>query len=300
MMPAAARTSQNTDTATLAASFAYIEPGPTDDPFDLAPCYQTTDGKLLDLPVASSFSVARLAAGFATGGLRREVWAVPPWSAVTRLRIMPSFPRSDFTAEEFPARFEEAVAAEIGSAGRVAVTVSGGMDSAAVLATAARVCRRSDRELVAVVLGIPDDTGGSPAVMAQALIEALGVDVPILVVNAEPGQWPEPVWCPHGPRFDAWPRYRRGIAETAGAHGAEVLLHGTGADELLTTPRHLASYLVRHKGLRAARVYLKQHDEPVVEQLVPAWAGRIGRRWQAEWYWSLTWPYLATTDPPPT
>lgn len=287
-------------------AFKYVTSSGDEDAFDLTPRYARTDGTPVAEPDFDEFRTydpARLAAGFARAGLRSEVWPAPPWTRLARRRIFPPAPQGISDAAEFEARFTRSVESAIGSAKAVAITVSGGLDSAVVLQTAAKWCRANDRRLMAVSLDIVDDDGGSPAAGARRLIDALGVDAELHVVAAQPERWPEPQWCWHGPRFDAWPRYRRGIAETAQEAGAEVLLHGTGADELLTAPPHLLGPLIRARGWRAGRAYLRERRSwgvTEVEQVLPLMLPglRTARRRQA--YWQLTWPRLVEDAGPQT
>lgn len=287
-------------------AFRYVAPGPGDDAFDLTPRYSSDDGTLVgepDLHKFRTYDPARLAAGFARAGLRSEVWPVPPWAGLVRHRVIPPAPQDTSDVAEFAFRFTRSVGSAVGSAATVAITVSGGLDSAVVLQTAAKWCRANDRRLIAVTLDIIDDDGGSPASGAQRLIDALGIQAELHVVAAEPRRWPEPQWCWHGPRFDAWPRYRRGITETAQAAGAEVLLHGTGADELLTVPPHLLGPLVRARGWKAGRSYLQERRRwgvTEVEQLLPFMLPGLQTARRRRAYWQLTWPGLVLDAGPQT
>lgn len=282
--------------------FFYEEPGVGDDPFDFTPRYRGP-GSSGDA-VGREFGVARLAAGFAAAGLRREVWPVPPWVGLRRRRVLPPLPKGTNDPAEFSDRLGHAVAMAIGDADTVGVTVSGGVDSAALLWLAARWCRAHDRRLVVVTLDLRDDHGGSPAVAARRIVDVLGLDVDVLVVDADPHRWPEPPWCWHGPRFDAWPRYRSGIAETAASANAKVLLHGTGADELLTAPAHLLGAVVRDRGVAAGRDYLRQcrelRGESEFDHVLSVLMGRLRGSRTAGVYWALTWPGLAQDEGPPT
>lgn len=272
-------------------AFTYIAPSLDHDPFDLRPRYMSPEGQPIHIEAAGSmFSLSRLAAGFSTAALRAEVVPESPWVGVTRLRPGPPVSDGSSDATEIVERFDRAVENAIGDASAVAVTVSGGMDSAAVLVAADRACRRSARRLIPVCLDTPDDHGGQPAAMAAAILDAICVTAPLLVVSPDLGRWPEPAWSPHGPRCDSEPRYHFGVAATAAEAGADVLLHGTGADELVTSPSFLAAELLRHHGFAAARSYLKDRGYSEAEQFIAVLCGRMQNPRTANWYWSMRWP----------
>lgn len=280
-----------------AAPFCYTPPGDGADPFDLAPAYHpAAQGP----PPGARVAWQSVAAGFAPAALRREVWPASYWSGLQRRRTLPPACAGTSSLEQFAARFEQAVARAAGEAPTLAVTVSGGVDSAAVLWAASAFAARAGRRVVAVSLDLPDDYGGSAAERARGVLDALGLQVELHVAPADPARWPEPEWCWHGPRLDAWPRYRFAIAQTAADAGAGVLLHGTGADELLTAPPHLAAALRRVQGSAAARRYRaarREREHSELDRLASAVFARRPAARTGGPYWAVSWPNLTRPIP---
>lgn len=255
------------------------------------------DGPLPE-PSEGRIDWTSLAAGFTRVGLRNETWLKSPWIGVNRVR--PPLPvRSDRSdASEVSMMFAASIERAIGNSSVVGVTVSGGADSAAVLAAAASACRRDGRRLVAVTLDIVCDDGYSSWRRAQQLVKLLAPSANHVRVKPDASRWPMPAWSIHGPRFDAWPRLRFGLTAEAEAAGVEVLLHGTGADELISVPPYLSPNIARRFGVAALPRYLR-----CLRAL--GWsdfgelAGLTARMERtAELHWYLTWPQLAR-DPVP-
>ena len=273
--------------------FAYCKSTADLDPFDFHPHYENGREQRCDADLSTSrFSIARLAAGFASAALRAEVLPQSPWVNATRLRAMPPISNGQSDPDEIVTQFDQAVKKTIGDANTVAVTLSGGMDSAAVLAAAKRICSKDGRRLIAICLNSPDDQGNRPAKAAAKIMCALGISEPLIVVEPNPNRWPEPAWNRPGPRCDSEPRYHFAIAASVAEAGAEVLLHGNGADELLTSPAFLAPTLLRQYGIKTARQYLQDRSYNELEQLLAVCCGMKGRR-VANLYWALRWPNRA-------
>jgi hypothetical protein len=200
------------------------------------------------------YSLTRLAAYFTGPALYRDFRPECPWPGITLERPRPPEP-GDGTAGAvggFQSAFGAQVREALAGHDCVAVAFSGGMDSAAVLYAAWQTCRDQDRRLVAVTLGQRDDDGRRTDRVAAEVAAALGIGCELVTVDGPAERWPEPSWAPAGPRFDAEPRLHRAIAETAMRHGAQVLLHGLGADQLIKAPRFLAAELLLAGRPRAA------------------------------------------------
>src|SRR5207244_873446 len=139
----------------------------------------------------------------------------------------------------------------IGDASVVAVSLSGGLDSFAVLDAVSRQASR-ERRLVAVVGDLVDDQGRSSAALAQSWIDRAGIDCELQIV---PGNHREPIqWRPQGPCFAAHAELASAISVAAAAADATILLTGDGSDELLGAPRFLLASL---PGLRSRARYAR-------------------------------------------
>lgn len=243
------------------------------------------------------FSLAKLAAYFTWPALRRDFLPDAPWAGVTRYRPPPPGPTGPSEPGELGDRFAASVRDCAGDSATIAVAFSGGMDSAAVLAAAGRLCAAEGRELIAVTIDLRDDAGRRAGALAAAVIERLGVRCEHVLVRPEPMRWPEPAWDPGGPRFDSEPRYHRAMSELARERGAQVMLHGLGADQLLRAPGYLGPDLIRAGRFRDARRYLAgrramARRSPLAE-IVPLVVPRLAFRSAAQLYHALSSPYAA-------
>ncbi|WP_188189629.1 asparagine synthase-related protein [Nonomuraea sp. SYSU D8015] len=278
-----------------APSFRYTAAPDRLAPFRTGPVYRESGtGRPASPPAAGGvYSLAALATWFTWPALSTDLFPAAPWTGLERVRYAPPRPRGHARPGELRDRLEAAVERAIGDRGHVAVATSGGLDSAALLAVTARVCRRTDRRLLAVTMDIPDDRGRRPKTVVDRLLEFLGLRCPHLRVDPAPRRWPEPQWCEHGPRFDGFPRLHRGMAELAAEAGAEVLLHGSGADQLLEVPGYLAARLLGQGELGNLSAYLKDASAgggPALRELTAVLAGRLNRRISSALYWPTAWP----------
>jgi asparagine synthetase B (glutamine-hydrolysing) len=279
-----ARGAARPDTATFDPARRYVAADGTTgtDPFRLA-------------GPAPRFSLAKLAFYFTWPALRRDILPDAPWSGVTRSRPAPAWPGGASDVSELGDRFAASIRDCVGSSAKIAVAFSGGMDSAAVLTAAASLCAAEGRELMAVTIDLSDDTGQSAGALAATLIERLGLRCELALVRPEPARWPEPAWDPGGPRFDSEPRYHRAMAELARERGAQVLLHGIGADQLLRAPGYLAPDLIWAGRPKDAWLYLAGRRamarRSLPPELVPLVMPRLAGRSVAQLYHALSSPY---------
>lgn len=186
--------------------------------------------------------------------------------------------------------FADAVADLGADAEVVGVKLSGGLDSLAVLAQVAAL--RPARRIVAYTVDLTDDRGVSTVTAARGLLA--GLDVPVeLVVVPSAGGTIEPLWSPHGPRFDALPAANAATAAFAEAAGVDVLLSGDGADELLGVPRFATASLLCHQGPRAARRYLadgRRAGPGAAGEALAVAARLLPLSVRARLYWATNWP----------
>lgn len=171
-----------------------------------------------------------------------------PWRGVHRVPTAAPQPAAGVTREQLRAGFQSAVRAAIGDSGVIGVKVSGGLDSLAVLVHAVSVA--AGRPVVALCTDLVDDTGVSTRQVICNVLEALGLDVELVIVDPAE-HCAKPRWSAVGPRLDALPEVKAATAGMAARRGADVLLSGDGADELLAVPRFATWQLARACGARA-------------------------------------------------
>ncbi|MFI6387226.1 asparagine synthase-related protein [Nonomuraea sp. NPDC050547] len=271
-------------------SFRYVAAPGRLAPFVTGPAYRETGP---ERAASSSYSLAALATWFTWPALSTDLFPAAPWAGLERVRHAPPRPRGHARPGELRDRLEAAVERAIGDREHVAVATSGGLDSAALLAVTARLCRRTGRRLLTVTMDIPDDRGRRPKVVVDRLLDFLGLRCLHLRVDTAPRRWPEPDWCEHGPRFDGFPRLHRGMAELAADAGAQVLLHGSGADQLLEAPGYMAARLAGRGAFGDLAAYLKDAAAgggPPLRELTAVLAGGLHRGISSALYWPTAWP----------
>jgi len=281
--------------STTAPAFDYLPAGDPLAPFSLRPRYQREGDPIPADELGGEFSVDRLAVYFGLPGLTRDLYPVAPWIGVDRVRHAPPRPDGSSDPGEFAERLQDSVERAIAGHEVVAVAGSGGMDSAALIDLAARLCRRDGRRLVVAVVDLADDAGRRTLSLVQRQLAYLHVDAELLAVPIRPSRWAEPPWQPDGPRFDAWPRMHTGLVATVAEAGATVLIQGNGADQLLQTPPYLRARLIRDGGLRAVTAYQRDFGGggQVPAELLST-TGRISGGIRTSLYWATAWPGFAT------
>ena len=199
--------------------------------------------------------------------------------------------------------FREAVRSCMADHETVAVSVSGGLDSLAVLVEAARIAETDGRTVIAVMAAMTDDGGCSNVPVVQRLIAAAGLrDVELHISRLDDIPTGELDWRPDGPDLDALPQVNRRLAEVAAEHGATVMLGGNGADELLGAVKYLFGSFIASRDWRAFRSYWSDSIgvyRPAYRAELCAMAARLlPRSWRARIYFALEWPELCNDQVP--
>jgi asparagine synthetase B (glutamine-hydrolysing) len=250
------------------------------------------------------FSLSKLACYLAQPALIGEFFPDCPWIGVSRLRSPLCWENRYTDPSVLADVLRESIATCIDNASTVAVALSGGLDSLAVLWHTQAICERDGRHLVAVTADLQDDTGQSSLISARHLIEALQINCELISVGgiADRDAFPEPVWHPAGPRNDAMPRLNRAMADRASRYGAEVLLSGNGADELLGTVRYLLLSFLHAGRWSAARSYLRDLRDGgprrYATEGLSLLAALLPTRFSLPLYWATNWPELCTFQAP--
>lgn len=222
--------------------------------------YTTPDGQAGTDPLALTpqpprFSLPKLALELTNPALELDALPSCPWLRVERRRPAVEWPEVPADRAELPDRFQRSVAACLGDSEIVAVALSGGLDSLAVLYHCSALCRREGRRLVAIVDEMLDDQGVPASALARSLIKKFAIDCELHVVGTDPRQLPPPNWSPSGPGREALPRAFAALVERAATLGAGVVLTGSGADELLQATPFLSAAQIRAGRWQAAWRY---------------------------------------------
>lgn len=202
------------------------------------------------------FSLKALSLWLANPSVELDFQPECPWVGVRRLRSCVEWPPPSSDAREVLPRFRDSIAACLDDAPVVTVLFSGGLDSLAVLLHADAICRAEGRRLVAAVVELVDDQGVSCSQVARTLLGKLGIRCELAVFDADPADLREPDWSPAGPRADAMPRLNTAVLDHAAMVGSEVVLTGSGADEILQAPLFLTGALLRCRRWRDLRRYV--------------------------------------------
>ncbi|MEW1721200.1 asparagine synthase-related protein [Streptomyces sp. NPDC093109] len=240
------------------------------------------------VPVVDLSALALLLAPPAMLG---EFAPAAPWRGIHRVPFTP--PPAE--PGSLPDAFTTAVAQQTEGAETIGVLVSGGLDSLAVLVHALHVA--AGRRVIALTTDLVDDTGVGAAEVVRRLLAALSLPAELVVLDPAVDR-AEPVWSAAGPRLDALPEINAAASARAAELGAQVLLSGDGADELLGVPRFATAAVVRRRGPTAALRYAADvaSSGPGLPGEVAALAARLlPRRARARAYWAANWP--AWADP---
>ena len=262
----------------------------------LRPEYRDASGRVAKNPLALTglhphVDVAGLARLFTGPALIGEFLPSSFW---TGIELVWSPPIPQLSGASLADVFANAVAELCESAETVGISLSGGLDSAAVLWHVLKL--RPKRRIVVFVVDLTDDAGVLTSTMARRILCDLNANAELIVVDPSQVQdWP--TWSDIGPRLDALPRLNNVVASKALADGIDVLLSGNGADELLAVPSFATPEVARRWGLRGLRQYLTDVSSTP--------AGRIGEiltvacrllppKVRARAYWAANWPQLCT------
>jgi asparagine synthase (glutamine-hydrolysing) len=257
------------------------------------PAHLTTSGRIRLGELALMFSAVSMVGEFQPTSVwdnSQKVWS---WKR-------PSYVGTSI--QELRLAFHRAVIESVGDASVVAVSFSGGLDSLAILKETSKYCSLSGRRCVAITADVRDDCGDGAFETAQCLIHDLRLNCEHVRIAPEAAVNP-PLWTPVGPRLEAMPNLVRAISDVARMAGAQIILSGDGADELLGTPRYLIGAfcksfdkprtirflkIVAHGGWNAVRLEFIA----LMTNLVPT------RKAKALLYWAANWPDLCSLAPP--
>lgn len=210
------------------------------------------------------------------------------------------WPAPDYSRRDLRQPFEATIGTALGGSSAASISLSGGLDSLAVLATLRR--QHPSLELSAIVIDLVDDRGERLVENVRATLHGLGIDVPVVSVDPSTPPTVRANWSPSGPAFDALRDLNRVVSDTAQELGAQVLFTGNGADESIATTRFMLGRMIIHASVSAAVSYSRDSlfFSAEARRLEPAsMASRvIPRRLRAATYWATTWPNLTEPSVP--
>lgn len=206
-------------------------------------------------------------------------------------------PQQDRQLDDYPAELDRELLSVAAEHKRIAVLMSGGLDSAAILHRLVRLV--GPGRVVAVTTDLTDDRGLSSAGIAARLTEAVGPSVELVV--AEPDPRTPARWSPVAPRLDAAPQHNDALLLTAARAGSTVALTGNGGDEVFGTPRFLSGHLAAAGQFRKLLSYA---GDTLFYSLEAAWkeplsvlGDRLPRRPMVAIYNRVAWQELNRSTP---
>jgi asparagine synthase (glutamine-hydrolysing) len=259
----------------------------------IRPKFVGRDGLAADDPLSAASPTARvdldgIARLFTDPGLFGEFAPSSYWRDVQMVWRMQNATLT--TPADVTANFASVVAELCDGHETVAVNVSGGLDSLAVLWHAVHL--RPRRQVVAYTADLVDDIGDDASSVVRQLLTALDLHGQVEVVVVDPAQaLIEPPWTPYGPRLEALPAVNATIAARAVEAGAGVVLSGNGADELCAMPNFGVRQIAARHGWRAGAQYVRDiRVTGLTSHLAGALSSWLPPSVRARLYWSAAWP----------
>ncbi|QJB27936.1 asparagine synthase-related protein [Limnospira fusiformis] len=242
------------------------------------------NGKLISLRSLSLlFSSASLSEAFIPQSLlvgEQKHWQCPK----------PTF--SGASIEDLQIAFRDSIARAVGDNQKVAVAVSGGIDSCAVLKEVSKLCS-NEKQCFAIVGNLRDDANVDCLDVASQLIKNLNIKCTIVSVEEHEASR-EVMWHPSGPNLCAIPLMTRAIAERAIDCGAEILLTGEGADGLFGAPKYLLPITLGKLKLRKSGTLFRDIYsvgwKPLALELLSGISLLLPKKLQTQIYWSTNLP----------
>lgn len=199
--------------------------------------------------------------------------------------------------------FNESVSDSMGDHECIGISLSGGLDSLAVLIEAARIADADHRKIVAVMAEMTDDAGRSNIPVVRRLLATTELrNIELHVIASEDTPIGSPEWHPGGPNLDALPSVNRRLSEKASDRGATVVLSGNGADELLGTVRYMFGTFMAARNWRALRSYwldtIWKNRHALTTESVALAARLIPHAWRSRLYFAAEWPELCIPTVP--
>ena len=128
-------------------------------------------------------------------------------------RHLEPWPAPDYSIDNLRQHFEATIRTALGGCNAASVSLSGGLDSLAVLATLQRL--NPSLELSAIVIDLVDDRGKRLTENIRVTLRQMGIDVRVVSVDPCARSTIHANWSPSGPAFDALRDLNRLVSDTA-------------------------------------------------------------------------------------
>lgn len=205
----------------------------------------------------SCFDLSHLALYLSPPALFGEFRPASPWAGWT-LRRETALPVKT-SRSQLRSVFDRTVEELVAGHDAIAVRVSGGMDSAAVLSSLARIAS-ADVHVTAFVTEAVADSGERASEQASRIVRSVFRDKARAEIVVLPrSNVAAPAWSAVGPRLEGAPGRNAAAIAAAADVGATLILSGDGADELLTTPAFLGRHMARAGAAFSLLRYLGDH-----------------------------------------
>ncbi len=179
----------------------------------------------------------------------------------------------------------------------VALSISGGLDSAAVLVHLHEICASKNIELHLITAELTGDDGETNIQHIDRLLKGVGIDQPVHRIDAHPeGNDKQYFWSPRGPRLDSSAAVNDAMVDTAMGLGAQAVFTGAGSDELTCVVRYMLGSFLAGGRFDLFRCYWRDtisiSKQAAILESLAVFAGVLPRRWRAIAY------YAVAEDPP--
>jgi asparagine synthetase B (glutamine-hydrolysing) len=252
----------------------------------------------VDVTVGATVSCRALATWLSWPSVLGELPAAPltPGTSTVSPPETPACRPVDFS--DVGAAFRSVINSLLGSYSSIALSVSGGLDSTAVLNELVKKCRERDIKLHLLTADLVGDNAISSAPFVDRIVREMAADIAVHRIVPQAGdERREPYfWSPSGPRFDFSPHLNDAMVDKAMSLGAEAIFTGAGADELIGTVRYMLWSLLLRGQLASFKSYWRDsvsvsRQAVLLESLAPLMRV-LPYRWRAIGFYGLA------QDPP--
>ncbi|MFI5708988.1 asparagine synthase-related protein [Kribbella sp. NPDC051620] len=200
-------------------------------------------------------------------------------------------------APDLAAIFRSSVGDLVSPYSSVALSISGGLDSAAVLAHLHEICADKGIQLHLITAELTGDDGATNIHHIDRLLKGVGVDQPVHRIEAHPeDNGKQYFWSPRGPRLDSSAAVNDAMVDTAIGLGAQAVFTGAGSDELTGVVRYMLGSFLAQRRVDLFRAYwsdtISVSKQAGLMESFAVLARALPRRWRAIAF------YAVTEDPP--
>lgn len=180
---------------------------------------------------------------------------------------------------------------------KIAIQFSGGLDSLAVLLQVRQTI--PDDGILLFHAGLTDDCGVASEMIASRILKSIDFKghfetVPLKAEHADSG-----TWSAYGPKMTTFPGMHEAISRLAAERGADILLNGDGADELVSTHNFATLHILRRSGLRSGWRYFRDagmSDAGYARELAAIVSGLLPAEYRLKLYLASNWAGLLDNE----